>query len=157
MRHGEVQDSDARRSSEFKGRCVEHHARRTRVIGRHFYGTPRRRADANPERLQHGLFRGEARREPFGLSVGVTAFAVGEEAFGEPRVTFESQRKSSDVHEVDSDVLCRHYSTVTVFAKLRGRSMLRPSPLAMAYAKSCKGTTSTMGENIGSVAGTRST
>ena len=157
MRHGEVQDFDARRSSEFEGRCVEHHTWRTRVIGRHFYGTPRRRAEADPERLQHGLFRGETRREPFGLSAGVSAFAVGEEAFGEPRVAFKSQPKASDVHEIDTNILGRHYSTVTVFAKLRGRSMLRPSPLAMAYAKSCKGTTSTMGENIGSVAGTRST
>ncbi len=130
--HGEVQGLDARGPSEFEGWRVQEHARRTRVVRRHFYGTPRRRADPNTKRLQNGFLRGEARRESFGSRLRVTTFTVSEETLREAGVALQRQGESRDVHDVDADITCRHYSTVTVFAKLRGRSMLRPSPRAIA-------------------------
>ena len=41
-------------------------------------------------------------------------------------------RNGIDVNEIDADSGRGHYSTVTVLARLRGRSTLRPSPRAMA-------------------------
>ena len=118
---------------------------------------PRGGAHAAAQGLEYRLLRGEARRESFGLGVGVGAFGVGEESLRETRVTLERQREAGHVHDVHAHAHGRHYSTVTVLARLRGRSTLRPRLRAMAYAKIWSGTMSTMGVNICSVAGTRNT
>lgn len=132
VRHGEVQGLDARGPREFEGRRVEEHTRRTGVVRRHFNGMPRRRADADAKRLQYRFLRSKSRRESFRSRLGIAALAVSEETLRETRMAFQRQRESRDVDEIDTNVSCRHYSTVTVFAKLRGRSMLRPSPRAIA-------------------------
>lgn len=132
VRHGKVQCTHAGGASDFGCGRVQQHARSADVIGRHFDGTPRRRANADSKCLEHRFFRGKTRRESFGTSLGVSTFALGKESFRETRVAFERQGKTRDVHEINANVPRRHYSTVTVLAKLRGRSMFRPSPRAMA-------------------------
>ena len=136
---------------------MQHHAGRARVVGRHFNGTPRRRANAHLEGLEYRFLRRESRGESLGARASVALFAGGKESLDETGMALERQSKARDVDEVDANAPRTHYSTVTVLARLRGRSILRPSPFATEYAKSCKGITSTMGENIGSVAGTRNT
>jgi len=136
---------------------VQEHAGCAHVVGRHFNRTPRRRANANLEGLEDRLFRRESSGESLGARASVALFGVREESLDETGMALERQAKSRNVHEIDANALRGHYSTVTVLAKLRGRSMLRPSPFATEYAKICNGMMSTMGENIGSVAGTRNT
>jgi hypothetical protein len=46
-------------------------------------------------------------------------------------MTLEGEREARYVHDVHPHAKCRHYSTVTVLARLRGRSTLRPRPWAM--------------------------
>ena len=84
------------------------------------------------EGLEDRLLRGKTGRQTLGSIVRVAALTVGEESLGHSGTTLERGAKAGDVDQVDADAFGGHYSTVTVLARLRGRSTLRPSPRAMA-------------------------
>ena len=98
-----------------------------------------------PQRLGDRLLRAEARGEMLRRAAAagsVGALAVGEQAFGQPRVAFERALEPVDLQEVQADPGGCHwreprgalgpYSTVTVFARLRGWSTLSPRSRAMS-------------------------
>jgi len=152
-----VQCADAQGFGDLAGVGVQHDAWRTRVVERDLDRTPRRHPRTDAQSLEDSLFRGEAGGQTFGLGMSVATFTVSEKPLDDPGVTREREAKAIDVNEIDADSGRGHYSTVTVLARLRGRSTLRPSPRAIVYAKICNGTTSTIGVKSGSVAGTLST
>lgn len=85
---------------------------------------------------------------------GVRALIGREDAFGQARPARESCLEALYFQEVDAEtdhaprLLSERdgaYSTVTVFARFRGWSTLRPRFVAMWYAKSCSGTTASSG------------
>ena len=66
----------------------------------------------------------------------VGALGVGEQPRTEPRPALQGSLEAVDLQEVEphpclSRPVDRGYSTVTVFARLRGWSTLSPLPLAM--------------------------
>lgn len=140
-----------------QGLTVQRQGWRPTLVATHLDRVPRCRTHATAQGLQDGLLGGEAGGESFGPTTRVTTLLEGEEPGRECGTALQGQRESSDVDDVNPHPDSRHYSTVTVLARLRGRSTLRPSPRAIEYASICKGTTSIMGLNIGSVAGTRNT
>ncbi len=152
-----MQRRDTSRGRELGRRRMQDDARGATRCTRYFDRAPGSSPYPHAKRFQHRFLRGEARGQSFGTILRVSALAFGEEAIDDSRVTLQRSRKARDVNEVDANAASRHYSTVTVLARLRGRSTLRPRPRAIVYAKSCSGTTSTMGLKSGSVAGTRNT
>lgn len=111
---------------------VQHDARSTRRIERDFDRAPGGDARANAQRFQHRFLGGKARGQTLGLGVGVSSFSVGEESIEDARTALYDEAKTININNVDADPGRDHYSTVTVLARLRGRSTLRPSPRAMA-------------------------
>ncbi len=84
------------------------------------------------QRLQRGLLGGEASREMASrpmLRACIGQLAVREQPFGEPGPAFERPLEPSDLEQIDPDP-GGHYSTVTVFARLRGWSTFSPLSLA---------------------------
>src|ERR1019366_4356891 len=155
VRQGDMELVGTAPGGEFGGRAVQHHRRRATRRALHFDRLPGHRAGADAQGFHDRLFDGEARGESFGLAAGVALFALGEESIDDSWSAPENDLKSRHVDDVDADTDCGHYSTVTVLARFRGRSTLRPSPRATAEANICKETTPTIGVNIGSVCGTR--
>src|SRR5579862_592467 len=119
---------------------------------------PREGPDAATECLHGRLLGGEARGEALNVSGRLGALPVGEQARGDRRVSPERGAEARDVDGVDPHAGDQGHSTVTVLARLRGRSTSLPSLRASEYASSWSGTTSTTGARTGSGAfGIRST
>src|SRR5580658_7454397 len=129
--HRKMQGRDAQRLRELAGRRVQQHARRPGVVEGHLDRTPGSRPHPDAKGLHHCLFGGKAGSEALGPSARVALLLLREETIRDTRMSLEREPKSRDVNDVDADAHRRHYSTVTVLARLRGRSTFLPSPRAM--------------------------
>ncbi len=132
MGQRQVQRLDVGGAYELVRRAVQHHVRGAGFVAHHLDAAPRRRTDAGTDALQHRLLGREARGQPLRSGAGVATLALGEQPLDETGTALEDPSEARHVHQVHADAEGRHYSTVTVLARLRGRSTFRPRPRAMA-------------------------
>ena len=117
-------------AGQLGGRAVQHEE--GRVAGGAGAGGPahldvgqREGADAGAERLHDRLLGCEARRQALGhvgRAGGVGLLGLGEAARREARTAVEQPAEARHVDRVDADADDGAHSTVTVLARLRGRS-----------------------------------
>ena len=84
-----------------------------------------RRAESNTEGLPGGFFGREASGEALGSLRALGLLTLAKKPRNEPRATLQDNSEALHVYEVEADA-DRSHSTVTVLARLRGRSTLRP-------------------------------
>ena len=104
-----------------------------------------RRVDVEADHAEAGLRELDREREP--------DVAEADDADAWP--TRDSMRRSSSCAAGgESDSFIRFTRRVTLLARLRGWSTSHPRRRAIQYARSCSGTTFTIGERTGSTSGT---
>ena len=109
------------------------------------------------EGLHDRLLGGEARGQSLGLAPGVALLAFGEEPIDDSRPTSEDDLEARDVDDVDADA---DVATTRPSRSWRDCAVGRRFDRVRAPRRRrtvCRAMTSTIGVNIGSVAGTRST